>query len=479
MIAVGSSSIVSCFGSLFIIFSYLVFKSELKVLTARLIVYLSFADLLASSSYLIRFSKLDESGPWCLIEATFMCTFELCSVLWSSCICVHLLLNVLFANKGKWLKWSELIYHIISWGLPLIWTITLFFNHRFGQATNWCWLKSDEDVQSFGWRFFTFLPIYCCMFFNLTVYVVVLVALRRLLSNKQMSVIFSNAGRRRELRALLAFSFVMLAFFITWIPPFFNRMWETIHRRESEIFWLNMTQAITNPLQGFMNMVLYGYRFLPQYKRLICPDVRDCFLTCCSCCCCSKVMSSSLESPYLDESSEQYTNHSHDPLIRAPRDSAQFNLSGVSYFEPDPSTIKHVVTSLDSDNAARSSSPTSSENRGVVLPSRNNGMSSNQQPIYRHGSDSASNPDLDQNSLLDSMYQATSASTPNRFSWGQTHHPSNSHDGGVRIMYHHDRQLSGVGSGSIRFQKLYGSSSPNFPPKKSDKGMASDTDDEF
>jgi hypothetical protein len=38
----------------------------------------------------------------------------------------------------------------------------------------------------------------------------------------------------------------------------------------SGVFWLDLLQAITNPLQGFLNMVLYGHHFFAKYKQYCC-----------------------------------------------------------------------------------------------------------------------------------------------------------------------------------------------------------------
>lgn len=38
----------------------------------------------------------------------------------------------------------------------------------------------------------------------------------------------------------------------------------------SGIFWLDLLQAITNPLQGFLNMILYGHHFFSKYKSYCC-----------------------------------------------------------------------------------------------------------------------------------------------------------------------------------------------------------------
>lgn len=268
-ITAGTTAILSMVGSLFIIFSSLLFGDLFKSLANRLIMYLSFADLIAGSSYIIRLSGLDlmdsSAGDMaCKAEAFLMTTFEMSSVFWSSCICMHLLLSIMLPDWR--VERMEPVYHVVSWGYPILWSSIVLGMNRFGRASNWCWLIPDEPRAYFSWRFFTFLPVYVLMFFNIAVYIGVCVSLRRMLRQTKYATIFSSVDRRKELKALRQLSIIMIAFFITWIPPMANRLTESLNPL-SVYFWLDMAQAITNPLQGFWNVVLYGYRFVPRYYR--------------------------------------------------------------------------------------------------------------------------------------------------------------------------------------------------------------------
>lgn len=270
-ITAGTTASLSILGSMFIIVSSLLFGDLFKSLAHRLIMYLSFADLIASCSYMIRLSKLDllknHTGEVaCKIEAYLMTTFEMSSVFWSSAICMHLLLSIMLPDWR--VERIEPVYHVLSWGYPLLWSSIVLGMNRFGRASNWCWLIPDEAHHYFSWRFFTFLPVYILMFFNIAVYIGVCVSLRRMLRQSKYSTIFSSIDRRKELKALRQLSIIMIAFFITWIPPMVNRLVESLSPM-GVYFWLDMAQALTNPLQGFCNLILYGYRFVPRYYRAL------------------------------------------------------------------------------------------------------------------------------------------------------------------------------------------------------------------
>merc|ERR1711981_1463896 len=93
-------------------------------------------------------------------------------------------------------------------------------------------------------------------------------------SNRYEVLSLSDRYQQLGKRTILNFSLIMIAFFITWIPAFINRLVESIIIAQSPtsttmisgIFWLDLLQAITNPLQGFLNMILYGHHFFSKYK---------------------------------------------------------------------------------------------------------------------------------------------------------------------------------------------------------------------
>jgi uncharacterized Zn finger protein (UPF0148 family) len=268
-----------------------------------------------------------------------------------------------------------------------------------------------------------------------------------------MSVIFSSAERRKELRALLAFSFVMVAFFITWIPPFCNRLLESVTAQDSHLFWLNITQAITNPLQGFMNMILYGYRFIPQYKQIFCPN------------CCNRRVKIEEEEDIMEEAQiSMVTEKSYGSAAKKTRDSFKVaddrssdNLTPIKSITSEtdtPDTIDHV-----SDHQV-----------SVVVQSDRGGRVHHMYQQMKHDSDSE--PDIDDGGSLpySVMYQTKDGSLSSGKSlsrhmhrWDRSGADSDrqsvdggaySTDGSVRIMYH-DRRPA-VGSGSAKFHKMYG-----------------------
>lgn len=122
------SSILSLIGSLFIILTFLVFKRT-RTFGTKLIFFLSISDFFASIAWL----PWNTSDQLCNIQAIFLQFFELSSYCWTFCIAISLY-QVLFLEQSekKSQRWLPL-YHILSWGLPLISVILCVIFNKFGK----------------------------------------------------------------------------------------------------------------------------------------------------------------------------------------------------------------------------------------------------------------------------------------------------------------------------------------------------------
>ena len=79
------SSVLSAFGSLFIISNWLLFPSR-RIFFTKLIVCLSVANLISSAAYSLSFfsrGSVDASNALCRTQAVLTITFEMASVLWT------------------------------------------------------------------------------------------------------------------------------------------------------------------------------------------------------------------------------------------------------------------------------------------------------------------------------------------------------------------------------------------------------------
>lgn len=155
----GTSAILSMLGSLFIIFSTVLFKIlscrkrsrksrtrysddfSLSAMNHRLVLCLSISDLFASLSYAISLFGISLEYEWCCVFQGFLMTcFEVSSVLWSTCICLQLFLSVTphFSEEHHKRRkiLLEIAFHIICWGFPLIYTVVVLFTDGFNRVDN-------------------------------------------------------------------------------------------------------------------------------------------------------------------------------------------------------------------------------------------------------------------------------------------------------------------------------------------------------
>ncbi|KAG2386622.1 hypothetical protein C9374_002366 [Naegleria lovaniensis] len=307
----GSSAIISILGSLFIIFSTILFKIvsckkrnrksrtrygedfSLSTMNHRLVLYLSISDLFASLSYAISLFGISLEYEWCCTLQGFLMTcFEVSSVLWSTCICLQLFLSVtphFSEERHKRRKiLLEIAFHIICWIFPLVYTIVVLFTDQFNRVDNlqqWCWIGLHHDRSPFlNFRFFTFLLVYICVVLCAVFFLGLCICFRMHRRKKSNYEILSLDDQYQHLgkKTIINFVLILLAFVITWIPAFINRLIESIVVAQttsasmiSGIFWLDLVQAITNPLQGFLNMIFYGHHFFGKYRLFFCPRKKN------------------------------------------------------------------------------------------------------------------------------------------------------------------------------------------------------------
>ena len=155
----GVSSILSIIGALFIIFSTILFKIvdcrkrrkprsihsnyyfHITAMNHRLVLYLSITDLFASISYAISLFGLSLEYDWCCqLQGFLMTWFELSSVFWSTCICLHLFLSVtpMFSEENQRKKKIilEIFFVFICWLIPMIYSIVILLTTKFNRMDN-------------------------------------------------------------------------------------------------------------------------------------------------------------------------------------------------------------------------------------------------------------------------------------------------------------------------------------------------------
>lgn len=132
----GISGVLSVLGSIGVMVFLCYIRGIFSNISIRLVAFLSIANIFSSLSYVIHLCRLDLKYPFfCIIEAILMDFFEHAAVFWCTCIIIHILLRILFPNKK--IEKFEFLYHLISWGYPLIWVIILCIFNRYGWEKYW------------------------------------------------------------------------------------------------------------------------------------------------------------------------------------------------------------------------------------------------------------------------------------------------------------------------------------------------------
>eukprot|EP01114_Cavostelium_apophysatum_P002622 TRINITY_DN12322_c0_g1_i1.p1 TRINITY_DN12322_c0_g1~~TRINITY_DN12322_c0_g1_i1.p1 ORF type:complete len:307 (-),score=10.47 TRINITY_DN12322_c0_g1_i1:71-991(-) len=281
--ALYASGGLSCLGSLFIIMTYLLFKSTRSYGT-RLVFFLSIADFMASFSWF----PWNKSELLCEIQAGMLQFFMISSTLWTLAISVSLYqVFVLEKNEDtKAMRFSFAFYQIFVWGYSGATVAVCFYFHKFASAGPWCWIPSSKDP----FRLLVYVPMVVTSIFICFTMVAIRVKLRFISSD------FKQILNRRM-------SLYLLAFLSSCVPAIVNRVQNYI-APDHPIFILYLLQSLFQPAQGFFNSVVYGLtetQFAEHYRNW------------CSCCCRKRVVATNGTSEEIPIINYDYTSDEEEP----------------------------------------------------------------------------------------------------------------------------------------------------------------------
>ncbi|EGG21540.1 G-protein-coupled receptor family protein [Cavenderia fasciculata] len=253
------SSCMTLAGTLLVITTYLI--KYLKGLHnkedgAKMIFLLNLPGFIGSFFWFPWESVYNET--FCTIQASGIQFCELAALCWSSCI-VFTFLSVVLNNKktSKAPETNFKIFHFVSWGVPLLSLIPCYVFGLFGPLTGpWCWISNP------GVRLLVYIPGLAIVLFITISYVYLRIKL-----GKQDGYGFIT-GR---------FFYFILASLICQLPSLVNRVQNYLYP-QNPIFVLYLLQSIFQPLQGFINSMVYGIideYFFGTYRE---------FFSCFGCC---------------------------------------------------------------------------------------------------------------------------------------------------------------------------------------------------
>ncbi|XP_071511766.1 cyclic AMP receptor-like protein A [Diadema antillarum] len=244
--ALASLSLVGC---IFMITLIWLFK-KYELFVQRLILYLTVAAFFGSISKFMESPR--EDSAVCNFEAWWTSFWDWVTLLWVSCITFNLYLIIIWMmNTEK----KEIIYHIVTWGISLLMACLPLIGDRYGPAGAWCWIKDEYPV----WRFFMWYgPLVLLIVLMFVTYTYITYKLRHRIRSWQGTyepeIERSRQLIREEIKPLRAYPFIYL---VLSIFPLINRIQNAVSPN-NPIFALYLLHAMSDPLVGFVNAIVYG-----------------------------------------------------------------------------------------------------------------------------------------------------------------------------------------------------------------------------
>ncbi len=153
-----SISGLSVLGSLLILLVYWR-NPRLRTFPVKILFFLSLADLCASLSHFLHFASFvpDPANPElrvvdpsessllsCQTQAVMQHFFFLSSFFWTLSFATNHYVQV--CHREPFPAKFEVLYHLLSWGVPLASTLSLGVLHAFGPTDLWCWVSAQHQL---------------------------------------------------------------------------------------------------------------------------------------------------------------------------------------------------------------------------------------------------------------------------------------------------------------------------------------------
>ena len=239
---------LSTFGCLLIIVSGLSLK-PLHTYTFRLIVYLSFADLLASisknySGFLIPGSSSTEA---CYIQAILQNYSQLVSLFITWVISYSLYEIVVNENFEVSVKEKRNI--LLSFFLPLLLTPLPLITRSYNDSNGWCWI-GYESINDILWMILEFYgPWVLIIISNIFFYYKIYKNIRNETHHNETYKIM-----KKFLSRLRLYPFILI---LCFGPSFAHRIYYIVGGSDNSN--LDLISGSLNALYGFFNTLVYGF----------------------------------------------------------------------------------------------------------------------------------------------------------------------------------------------------------------------------
>ncbi|CAG6021303.1 G-protein coupled receptor 157 isoform 1-T1 [Menidia menidia] len=273
---------LSFLGSSLIILTYIIW-SDLRTTPRKLLVYLSVSDWLSAVSYAFGVWRVFRTdSPDCVAQGAISTFSNTSSFFWTVAIAVYLYVFIVRSSQ-RVADSLVLPFHLVSWGVPLIITVTAVILNKIGYdasevSVGWCWVRIHAPDRVLWmlltgkiWEFLAYLTlpvIYILIKRHIHKAHMALSEYRPILANRRPSYSFSSMADMK----------------LTLIPIIFIalRIWSTVRFillladspvRQNPV--LVTLHGIGNTSQGAANCIMFVLFTQPIRNRL-----------CTALCCC-------------------------------------------------------------------------------------------------------------------------------------------------------------------------------------------------
>lgn len=142
------TTILSLFGTLFIIVSFFLWK-DIRTTSRRILVYISIADFLTCVATIAAITNFwlsrTENKEVCFVQSIIGTFSVLCSFFWTVSLALHLYISVCWKNS-RLAERLLYLFHVFGWGIPTIIVTVAASTHKLGDNGNkvsagWCWIN--------------------------------------------------------------------------------------------------------------------------------------------------------------------------------------------------------------------------------------------------------------------------------------------------------------------------------------------------
>eukprot|EP01083_Nonionella_stella_P073383 198368_1 len=257
----------SVIGSLFIIFSYLIFPNLRSRFAYSLVFFTAISDLIRSIGRIWgSFLSSDRSvQTQCSFAGLFINFGGVSSFIFTAVIaivmytCVHMQYASLWNVKPEILRRRKYYVAITIWMVTLIISCLPFINSGYAYVGAWCWISSEFH----HWRWICFYgPLILICLFCIVMYTIIIRQLRSVAEAMDES----NRGRLK-FAMYGRLKYYPLVLVIAQLFPTTRRVYNQMFDEEAP-FWLGVLHTLGAGLYGGLNAITYGICCLSLFIEL-------------------------------------------------------------------------------------------------------------------------------------------------------------------------------------------------------------------